>query len=66
MTTAAKVALVNATIFAMLTKLYFWDHTSIRVLLISAPFSFVILNLAVWIGVRVATKRKAALVERNS
>ena len=65
MTLTGKFALINAAVCGMLAKYYFWDHTPVRLLLIAAPASLVILNVTVWVGVRSAAKRKARLQKQS-
>lgn len=58
MTAAAKFALVNAAIVGMMVKLAVVDHTPAKTLAITAVVSFILLNLVLFYGIRLAAKRK--------
>lgn len=58
-------AILNATVCAMLIKLYLVDHMSLKVLSISGPVSFVLLNLAFWYGIRSKVRRKTRMKRQD-
>jgi hypothetical protein len=57
MTATGKFAIANAAISGMAIKLYLVDHMPLKVLAMAIPATLVVINLAVWYGVRSAARR---------
>jgi Mn2+/Fe2+ NRAMP family transporter len=58
MTARAKFIIMNVAIMGTLAELAFVDHTPVSTLAISGAISFVLLNSAMFYGLRMAAKRK--------